>query len=45
MAYLDSLKLAFAAYGPLCIGLPLYALLLAVLLCGPDGEDANADPQ
>jgi len=33
------LKLAFAAYGPLCIALPLYALLLWALLWGPEGED------
>ena len=33
------LKVIFAAYGPLCIGLPLYALLLWALLAGPDGED------
>ena len=42
---MDALTAWLRAYGPLCIGLPLYALLLAVLLCGPDGEDANADPQ
>ncbi len=36
MAQLDSL---IRAYGALCVGLPLYALLVWALLAGPEGED------